>query len=141
MNLKDLQQKYWSTFIKIALIKRKLSSDEYRLIKTTGIDVAICKDYHLYISIDSRKKTLTIKVYIDSNKEYYKLFESKKLEIEDQIGSKLEWRNLEDNKSSMIMKSVEFDIYNEESWEGSINYLLSEIPKYIDVFKKYEYSI
>ena len=47
MNLKDLQQKYWSTFIKIALIKRKLSSDEYRLIKTTGIDVAICKDYHL----------------------------------------------------------------------------------------------
>ncbi|MGL4800661.1 MAG: DUF4268 domain-containing protein, partial [Cetobacterium sp.] len=102
MNLKDLQQKYWSTFIKVALIKRKLSSDEYRLVKTAGIDVAICKDYHLYISIDSRKKTLTIKVYIDSNKEYYKLFESKKLEIEDQIGSKLEWRNLEDNKSSMI---------------------------------------
>lgn len=46
-----------------------------------GIDVAICKDYHLYISVDSRKKTLTIKVYINSNKEYYKLFESKKLEI------------------------------------------------------------
>lgn len=141
MNLKDLQQKYWSTFIKVALIKRKLSSDEYRLVKTAGIDVAICKDYHLYISIDSRKKTLTIKVYIDSNKEYYKLFESKKLEIEDQIGSKLEWRNLEDNKSSMIMKSVEFDIYNEESWGDSINYLLSEIPKYIEVFKKYEHSI
>ncbi|MGL5459366.1 MAG: DUF4268 domain-containing protein [Cetobacterium sp.] len=141
MNLKDLQQKYWSTFIKVALIKRKLSSDEYRLVKTAGIDVAICKDYHLYISIDSRKKTLTIKVYIDSNKEYYKLFESKKLEIEDQIGSKLEWRNLEDNKSSMIMKSVEFDIYNEESWGDSINYLLSEISKYIEVFKKYEYSI
>lgn len=94
-----------------------------------------------YTSIDSRKKTLTIKVYIDSNKEYYKLFESRKLEIEDQIGSKLEWRNLEDNKSSMIMKSVEFDIYNEESWGDSINYLLSEIPKYIDVFKKYEHSI
>ena len=141
MNLKDLQQKYWSTFIKVALIKRKLSSDEYRLVKTAGIDVAICKDYHLYISVDSRKKALTIKVYIDSNKEYYKLFESKKLEIEDQIGSKLEWRNLEDNKSSMIMKSVEFDIYNEESWGDSINYLLLEIPKYIDVFKKYEYSI
>ena len=141
MNLKDLQQKYWSTFIKVALIKRKLSSDQYRLIKTSGINVAICKDYHLYISIDSRKKTLTIKVYIDSNKEYYKLFESKKLEIEDQIGSKLEWRNLEDNKSSMIMKSVELDIYNEESWEDSLNYLLLEIPKYIDVFKKYEYSI
>ncbi|MGL5052621.1 MAG: DUF4268 domain-containing protein [Cetobacterium sp.] len=141
MNLKDLQQKYWSTFIKIALIKRKLSSDQYRPVKTAGIDVAICKDYHLYISVDSRKKTLTIKVYIDSNKEYYKLFESKKLEIEDQIGSKLEWRNLEDNKSSMILKSVEFDIYNEESWEDSINYLLSEIPKYIEVFKKYEYSI
>ena len=84
---------------------------------------------------------MTIKVYIDSNKEYYKLFESKKLEIEDQMGSKLEWRNLEDNKSSMIMKSVEFDIYNEESWEDSINYLLSEIPKFIDVFKKYEHSI
>ena len=141
MSLKDLQQKYWSTFIKVALIKRKLSSDQYRLIKTAGIDVSICKDYHLYISVDSRKKNLTIKVYIDSNKEYYKLFESKKLEIEDQIGSKLEWRNLEDNKSSMIMKSVEFDIYNEESWENSINYLLSEIPKYIDVFKKYEHSI
>ena len=141
MNLKDLQQKYWSTFIKVALIKRKLSSDQYRLIKTAGIDVAICKDYHLYISVDSRKKTLTIKVYINSNKEYYKLFESKKLEIEDQIGSKLEWRNLEDNKSSMIMKSVEFNIYNEESWEDSINYLLSEIPKFINVFKKYEHSI
>lgn len=141
MNLKDLQQKYWSAFIKVALIKRKLSSDQYRLIKTAGIDVAICKDYHLYISIDSRKKTLTVKVYIDSNKEYYKLFESKKLEIEGQIGSKLEWRNLEDNKSSMIMKSVEFDIYNEESWGASIDYLLAEIPKYIDVFKKYEYSI
>ncbi|MCQ9627203.1 DUF4268 domain-containing protein [Cetobacterium somerae] len=141
MNLKDLQQKYWNTFLKVALIKRKLASGEYRLIKTTGIDIVICKDYHLYISIDSRKKTLTIKVYIDRNKEYFKLFESKKLEIEDQIGSKLEWRNLEDNKSSMIMKSVEFDIYNEESWEDSINYLLSEIPKYIDVFKKYEYSI
>lgn len=141
MNLKDLQQKYWSTFIEVALTKRKLSSDKYRLIKTVGIDVAICKDYHLYISVDSRKKTLTIKVYIDSNKEYYKLFESKKLEIEDQIGSKLEWRNLEGNKSSMIMKSVEFDIYNEESWKDSINYLLSEIPKYIDVFKKYERSI
>lgn len=44
------------------------------------------------------EKTLTIKIYIDNNKEYYKLFESKKLEIEGQIGSKLEWRNLEDNK-------------------------------------------
>ncbi len=84
---------------------------------------------------------MTIKVYIDNNKEYYKLFESKKLEIEGQIDSKLEWRNLEGNKSSMIMKSVEFDIYNEESWKDSINYLLSEIPKYINVFKKYEYSI
>ena len=41
----------------------------------------------------------------------------------------------------MIMKSIEFDIYNEESWGDSINYLLSEIPKYIDVFKKYEHSI
>ncbi len=141
MSLKDLQQKYWSTFIKIALIKRKLSSNEYRLIKTAGIDVAICKDYHLYISIDSRKKNLTIKVYIDSNKEYYNFFENKKLEIEDQIGSKLEWRNLENNKSSMIMKSVEFDIYNEELWEDSINYLLLEIPKYRDVFKKYENEI
>ncbi|WP_294097098.1 DUF4268 domain-containing protein [uncultured Cetobacterium sp.] len=141
MSLKDLQQKYWSTFIKIALIKRKLSSNEYRLIKTVGIDVAICKDYHLYISIDSRKKILTIKVYIDSNKKYYNFFENKKLEIEDQIGSKLEWRNLENNKSSMIMKSVEFDIYNEELWEDSINYLLLEIPKYRDVFKKYENEI
>lgn len=56
MSLKDLQQKYWNTFIKIALIKRKLSSDEYRLVKTAGIDVSICKDYHLYISVDSRKK-------------------------------------------------------------------------------------
>lgn len=41
----------------------------------------------------------------------------------------------------MFMKSVEFDIYNEELWEDSINYLLAEIPKYIDVLKKYEYSI
>lgn len=95
----------------------------------------------IYIFLQIVEKTLTIKVYIDSNKEYYKLFESKKLEIENQIRSKLEWRNLEDNKSSMIMKSVEFDIYNEESWGDSINYLLSEIPKYIDVFKKYQYSI
>lgn len=70
----------------------------------------------------------------------YKVF-SRKIKIEDQIDSKLEWRNLEDNKSSMIMKSVEFDIYNEESWGDSINYLLSEISKHIEVFKKYEYSI
>ena len=33
MNLKDLQQKYWNIFIKVALIKRKLASGEYRLIK------------------------------------------------------------------------------------------------------------
>lgn len=52
MSLKDLQQKYWSTFIKVALIKIKLSSGKYRLVKTVGIDVAISKDYYLYISID-----------------------------------------------------------------------------------------
>ena len=139
MDLKNLQTKYWNTLKDV--LKNLNLFVQTGVSKGAGVDIDICKDYHLYISTDSRKKTLTIKVYIDSNKEYYKLFESKKLEIEDQIGSKLEWRNLEDNKSSMIMKSVEFDIYNEESWGDSINYLLSEIPKYIEVFKKYEHSI
>ena len=139
MNLKNLQIEYWNTLKDV--LKNLNLFVQTGVNKGAGVDIDICKDYHLYISTDSRKKTLTIKVYIDNNKEYYKLFESKKLEIENQIGSKLEWRNLEDNKSSMIMKSVEFDIYNEESWGDSINYLLSEIPKYIDVFKKYQYSI
>ena len=34
----------------------------------------------------------------------------KELEVVCSKYSKLEWRNLEENKSSMIMKSMEFDI-------------------------------
>ncbi len=140
MNLKDLQLEYWKKFEKAAL-EKGVSLEGYKPVKTAGIDIAICKDYHLYISSDSRKKVLTIKLYIGNSKEYFKFFENKKLEIEEEIGSLLEWKNLESNKSSMIMKTTEFNIYDRDSWDDSINYLLLEIPKFINTFKKHEYSI
>lgn len=39
------------------------------------------------------------------------------------------------------MKIMEFEIYNENSWKYSIDYLLSKSSKYKDILKKSEYSI
>ncbi|MCX7112644.1 MAG: DUF4268 domain-containing protein [Proteobacteria bacterium] len=52
------------------------------------------------------------------------------------IDSPLKWRRMDNNKSSIICLSKDFDGYNRDSWKEMIDWLINHVIKFEEAFKK-----
>ncbi|TXE02960.1 DUF4268 domain-containing protein [Algoriphagus aquimarinus] len=71
----------------------------------------------------------------EMNKSYFKRLHSKKSFIEEAFGQPLEWRELPDNKMSMIkveLNGLDFSLENE--WEKRNEYFVEMLPKFQKAF-------
>lgn len=130
-NLKLLQLEFWDELRKIYLDNKILKRHEH------GIDIKFNEEFHIYIAHLNNQNLITIKLYIPENKELFKIFQSKKEEIEKEIGEKLIW-NLKDSKATTISRNFNFNIEKRETWRAMLDALSKEIIKFINIFVKYK---
>ena len=100
-------------------------------------DVAIGKSgMVLSDTFNTNTNEIGVRFYISSRytEEWLPYFESKKEEIESQIGSKLNWNPNPDNRDKVIMLIKQFNLDNKDNWPEAIEWLVAETIKFRDTF-------
>jgi len=88
-------------------------------------------------TINSRENVVGVELYINNNKDLFYSIESKKDEIESQIGSALEWMELPEGKASRIKISYPGNFQNPKDEPKLIEWLCNTIDQFAKVLPKY----
>lgn len=102
-------------------------------------DVALGKSgIHLSNTFNTNNHELGVRVYIYNKNvdEWLPYFESRKDEIEAQIGCKLEWNPNPDNIDKTIVLVKKFELNNKENWSTALEWFVGETIKFRDTFSK-----
>ncbi|MDD9868099.1 MAG: DUF4268 domain-containing protein [Candidatus Campbellbacteria bacterium] len=95
-------------------------------------------DARIRITINTQKNMLVCEIYIRSNKDLFRYLEGKKNEIENEIGSTLEWSGDDDKiGSNILQRKMGFDIDNEKEMEASFDWLIDRTTAFERVFGKF----
>ena len=136
----DRRIAFWSKFNDIAFVDkeykkefrpRKPSTDHWydMSIGVTGCHVSI-----LYLI---QRNEIAIELYISNNKEMFDGFYSHKNEIEQIVGSELDWRKLPEKKASRILITKQFDLSDESLLNEEIEWIKEYSLKFKKAFTKY----
>ena len=106
-----MQLEFWQAFIDYAF-----NNDEFKKTFTQRkaqpqhwYDVSVGSSvYHIAFTINSQKKKLGAEIYIHNDKETYEHFKKSAVEIEQEIGSEIVWR--EANKDCRILVLHDGDV-------------------------------
>ncbi len=132
------QLKFWTNF------RDKISeTGKIRSLQTPRpqywFDVALGKSgIHLSNTFNTDKNEIGARVYIGNKQvdEWLPYFESKKEQIESQIGSKLEWNPNPDNRDKIIGLTKHFKLENKKEWDQAIIWLVGETLKFKKAFSE-----
>lgn len=80
---------------------------------------------HIYLVTNSTKKLIITGIYIENDETLYYYLENHKNEIENELGFKLKWENLEKNKRSKIYIEKNLNPMDEKNWEECCKWHLS----------------
>ncbi|MDR0782527.1 MAG: DUF4268 domain-containing protein [Propionibacteriaceae bacterium] len=109
-----------------------------RLERTLQIGI---KPAHLAMSVDSRKKVVTVSLYIDNgdkdeNKEFFDTLRQARAEIEEALG-RLDWHRLDDKRASIVSVSKKLDFQSAGDRESAVRWLVETGDRFIEVFTAY----
>ena len=80
--------------------------------------------YHVGLTVNTQKNRLGAEIYIPDDKEKFAMFKEHAKEIEDMVGSKVEWR--EATKATRIITLHSYDISKEAQWGEAIEWLMNK---------------
>lgn len=83
----------------------------------SSIGSSLC---HLSWTVNSSKKEFAVELYTDNNKDLFHHIFQNKADIEQKIGQKLEWLELEGKNASRIKLYLEADFYNKNEWDKQL---------------------
>ena len=134
---KQLQQNFWlslSETIKSSYAKdfspRKAQPQHW-------YDLSVgSSSYHIGLTVNTQKKRLGAEIYIPDDKEKFAMFKEHANEIEQLVGSKVEWR--EATKATRIITLHSYDISNESNWPQAIEWLLNKAIVFKQIAKKFD---
>lgn len=134
---KQLQQNFWlslSETIKTSYVKefspRKAQAQHW-------YDLSVgSSSYHIGLTVNTQKKRLGAEIYIPDDKEKFAMFKEHADEIEQLVGSKVEWR--EATKASRIITLHSYDISNESIWPQAIDWLLNKALIFKKIAKQFD---
>lgn len=134
---KQLQQNFWlslSETIKSSYAKefspRKAQPQHW-------YDLSVgSSSYHIGLTVNTQKKRLGAEIYIPDDKEKFAMFKEHANEIEQLVGSKVEWR--EATKATRIITLHSYDICNESNWPQAIEWLLNKAIVFKQIAKKFD---
>lgn len=134
---KQLQQNFWlslSETIKSSYAKdfspRKAQPQHW-------YDLSVgSSSYHIGLTVNTQKKRLGAEIYIPDDKEKFAMFKEHANEIEQLVGSKVEWR--EATKATRIITLHSYDISYECNWPQAIEWLLNKAIVFKQIAKKFD---
>lgn len=96
---------------------------------SSGTGVSGCV-YSLIFGKDEARVELSLqRSSRDENKWIYDQLEAARAAIDDAFGAEMDWRRMEDKKSSRVQFSKSFDGFNRESWPEMIRWLGVHVEK------------
>lgn len=102
-------------------------------------DVALGKSgVHLSNTFNTDRSEIGVRAYIGNKKvaEWLPYFESRKEEIESEIGSPLVWNPNPDNRDKVITLTKHFDLDEKENWKEAISWLVGQTIRFREVFAR-----
>lgn len=133
---KLLQLEFWNKF------KEYVASKEtkLRLRKTHPqhwYDISIgSSNAHITLTVNTKEGEIGCELYIPSNKRLFMKLEEMKEHIEKELGTKLNWMELQGKKASRIKLTSKIDMNSKETWANCFPWLKNWAEKFYDVFGK-----
>lgn len=131
---------YWVAFSEYAFEKvafskafnrRKPSTDHWM---SFSVGVSKCE---INVCQIRKYNHLLVEWYIHEDKEMYRMFETHKEEIEQEMGMTLKWNELPDKKASRIIAVLDADMDNKEDWKRQFDWAIEVALKMKKAFKKF----
>ncbi|MGN1298290.1 MAG: DUF4268 domain-containing protein [Clostridia bacterium] len=139
MNKSQSQRfEFWNQFNNVIIERgkpfniRKATTDHWY---TVAIGTS---EAHIDITLVNKDSVIGVELYISDNKHLYDILFENKEKIETELGFKLEWRRLDNNKASRIIyhiKGLNFD--NHSNYNELMNRTIDIVVALRDTFKKY----
>lgn len=114
-----------------AFNKRKPSTDHWMYL---SIGSSTCK---IGISQIQKRSSITIELYINDDKDLFRMLLSHKNEIETDMGISLDWRELPERKASRIIVEKTVELENKNKWNEQFAYITDICLKMEKAFKKH----
>lgn len=114
-----------------AFNKRKPSTDHWMYL---SIGSSTCK---IGISQIQKRSSITIELYINDDKDLFRMLLSHKNEIETDMGISLDWRELPERKASRIIVEKTVELENKNKWNEQFAYITDICLKMKKAFKKH----
>lgn len=92
--------------------------------------------YHVGLTVNTQKNRLGAEIYIPDDKEKFAMFKLHSKEIEEIVGSKLEWR--EATKATRIITLQSYNISDENQWTQAIEWLLHKAILFKQITKQFD---
>ena len=139
MNKSQSQRlEFWNQFNNV-LIERGKPFNVRKATTDHWYNVEIgTSDAHIDITLVNKDSVIGVELYITDNKELFDKLYQKKVEIENDLGFKLDWRRLNNSKASRIVtfiKGLNFDDHS--NYNELINKTIDLAVLMRDTFKKY----
>ena len=91
---------------------------------------------HISLTINTQNNMIGCEIYIPDSKETFEYLKTNKDTIENEIGKKLAWMDLNGKKASRIKLSKEADLENQEKWDEYFGWMKSTAELFQIVFGK-----
>lgn len=92
---------------------------------------------HIALTVNSRTNVISCEVYISDSKELFHFLFENKDKIEELLGYKLEWLELEEKRASRIKCTREGDFSETANWDTYFQWLQETAENFERVFGKY----
>ena len=111
--------------------KRKPTTDHWM---DFSIGSSAC---HIAVSQIQKRKAVDVELYINDDKELFKIFFAHKDEIEKNMEMELEWKELPERKASRILIEKTVDLDDRATWPEQFDYIMDTCIKMKRAFKRY----
>ena len=92
--------------------------------------------YHIGLTVNTQKKRIGAEIYIPNDKEKFAMFKDHQKEIEELVGSYVEWK--EATKATRILTHSSFDIDNNKNWDKAFEWLMGKAIIFKNISKQFD---
>ncbi|MDQ5936894.1 MAG: hypothetical protein QG574_4234 [Cyanobacteriota bacterium erpe_2018_sw_21hr_WHONDRS-SW48-000092_B_bin.40] len=132
---KQLQLEYWTEFFKYVSKNNKLLKATKPLPQHWAHLAIGTSEAALNATVNTREKRITATLILQTNaKENFALLRNELPEIEKEIGSSLEWRELPDNKQSYVVLTKQADPADRTNWLVQHKWLCDTLDSFYRAF-------
>ena len=96
-------------------------------------------NYHMAMLLTPSRRAIGLETVVQgpSYESWFRYLESRKVEIEERLGTNLQWFPKRGGKSSKVLLEADFDTKNDDEREEAITWFCEWVPKWYAAFSAY----